>query len=140
MVKPINYSTDNKYVTYEDLVESLEYEVLKEERFGDYEGDLLFVLRDGGKYGYVVIGYGSCSGCDNLEGRLGYDGWTQESHEAVTELRDEIHRSIRWADSLEDLLTLMTPEQTDIHWYGNDDECKSIFARLRTELKEMGNE
>ena len=44
---------------------------------GDYQGTLLFVIGAEGyqpnKYWYVKISYGSCSGCDTLEGIREYD-------------------------------------------------------------------
>jgi len=43
---------------------------------GDYQGTLLFVIAAGGyqpsTYWYVKVSYGSCSGCDTLEGIRGY--------------------------------------------------------------------
>jgi hypothetical protein len=46
---------------------------------GDYQGTLVFVIAAGGyqpsEYWYVKVDYGSCSGCDTLEGiRL----WTDD--------------------------------------------------------------
>jgi hypothetical protein len=44
---------------------------------GDYQGTLLFVIGAKGyqpsDYWYVMIGYGSCSGCDTLQRIRGYD-------------------------------------------------------------------
>lgn len=43
---------------------------------GDYQGTLVFVIAAGGyqpsDYWYVKVGYGSCSGCDTLQGICGY--------------------------------------------------------------------
>ena len=43
---------------------------------GDYQGTLVFVIAGGGyqpwEYWYVKVGYGSCSGCDTLEGIRSY--------------------------------------------------------------------
>lgn len=45
---------------------------------GDYQGTLLFVIGAKGyqpsDYWFVKIYYGSCSGCDTLQGIWGYDG------------------------------------------------------------------
>jgi hypothetical protein len=44
---------------------------------GDYQGTLLFVVADKGyqpsKYWFVKVGYGSCSGCDTLQGICNYE-------------------------------------------------------------------
>ena len=43
---------------------------------GDFQGTLVFVIAAGGyqpwEYWYVKVGYGSCSGCDTLEGIRDY--------------------------------------------------------------------
>lgn len=43
---------------------------------GDYQGTLVFVIASSGyqpdEYWYVKVSYGSCSGCDTLEGIRGY--------------------------------------------------------------------
>jgi len=43
---------------------------------GDYQGTLVYVIGAGGyqpsDYWYVKVDYGSCSGCDTLEGIRGY--------------------------------------------------------------------
>lgn len=44
---------------------------------GDYQGTLLFIIPKGTyqpyEYFYVRVGYGSCSGCDTLEGIRNHD-------------------------------------------------------------------
>mgnify|MGYP000626793927 CR=1 FL=1 len=44
---------------------------------GNYQGTLLFVIAEKGyqpsDYWYVMVGYGSCSGCDTLQSIRGYD-------------------------------------------------------------------
>ena len=44
---------------------------------GDYQGTLLYIIPSGDyqpdSYWYVMVGYGSCSGCDTLEGIWGDD-------------------------------------------------------------------
>lgn len=44
---------------------------------GHYQGTLVFVIAEAGyqpsRYWYVMVAYGSCSGCDTLEGIRKYD-------------------------------------------------------------------
>lgn len=70
--------------SYDDIVKAVvsvvtndDYEAIDPERIhciddGDYQGTLLFVIAAKGyqpsDYWYVKVGYGSCSGCDTLEG------------------------------------------------------------------------
>ena len=45
---------------------------------GNYQGTLIFVIGcsgyQPGRYWYVKVGYGSCSGCDTLQAISGYSG------------------------------------------------------------------
>lgn len=68
---------EEKYDTHS---EEPDYTRIVEVDFGDYQGDLVFVV--GGK-GYqpsadnhwvTDVSYGSCSGCDTLQGITGYSG------------------------------------------------------------------
>lgn len=66
-----------------EAVSDNEYDAISPERIhkiddGDYQGTLLFVIAGRGyqpsNYWYVKVAYGSCSGCDTLEGIHGYSG------------------------------------------------------------------
>ena len=76
---------------------------------GDYQGTLLFVIGDTGyqpsDYWYVKISYGSCSGCDTLEGV----GWWGDE-EAATE------------EQVDDYMTLALHIVQGLKKLGNDDE------------------
>ena len=53
-------------------------ERIEEIDHGSYQGTLVYVIGEEGyspsAYWYVQVAYGSCSGCDTLEGIQGYDG------------------------------------------------------------------
>lgn len=55
--------------SYKDLFVIAGNDILLDETLGSYQGDYLFYLvnKFTGKHGFVVVGYGSCSGCDALE-------------------------------------------------------------------------
>lgn len=74
--------------SYDSMVESWGYEVLVMSSIGDYQGDYLTLVRDGDRYGYVSFSYGSCSGCDAMEGCNNWD--------EVRELSDGIRDGIDW--------------------------------------------
>lgn len=73
-----------------DLIDTFEHEVLVEADDDEYQGSSVVLLRDGDRYGVLVFGWGSCSGCDALQ--------ACDTVEEATELRDELHRSILWFD------------------------------------------
>lgn len=86
--------------TYRDLIDSMQVTVIFEYEVGDYQGDTMYLLQQGwNKYGYLHIGWGSCSGCDALQDVIDYD-WPQ-SKPRVEEFRDELFSRIEWFDSKE---------------------------------------
>lgn len=63
--------TDDEYRTH-----ALDPERIHEIDDGNYQGTLVYVIAEKGyqpsDYYYVGVSYGSCSGCDTLEGIRGY--------------------------------------------------------------------
>lgn len=80
------------------VIAALGYAVLSESVGDDgYQGDIVVILRDGDRYGFVVDGYGSCSGCDAL--------YACEDEASVLEYMRQADASIEWASSLPELHT-----------------------------------
>lgn len=76
---------------YEELLTSgTTWQVVVSESVGDYQGDTYALIRDGKRYGFQVWGYGSCSGCDALEGA--------ETMAELAALRDSLQGDITWFD------------------------------------------
>lgn len=69
----------------------------------DYQGDSFLIYEKDDKYGYLTFGWGSCSGCDALQGC--------NSISEVQELMDRLYSSIEWFDSLDVLKEYF--EETD---------------------------
>lgn len=69
----------------------------------DYQGDSFLIYEKDDKYGYLTFGWGSCSGCDALQGC--------NSISEVQELMDRLYSSIEWFDSLDALKEYF--EETD---------------------------
>ena len=115
---------------YRSLIDSMEYNVLVEVTDDDYQGDSRFLLKDPStnKYGYLIFGWGSCSGCDALE--------DCHSIEEVTQLRDELHAGITWFTTKEE--TKMFFETHDwkgdyMHEEDTEEFVKIAMARLEKE-------
>lgn len=64
---------------YSDLLKMRGWTILHESVFGDWQGDYAITLERNGVYGFIVIGYGSCSGCDAYEAAIPY-----ETHSKLT--------------------------------------------------------
>jgi len=107
--------------SYDELLESVN-PLVKWTVIGDdynYQGDYFYFGELEDKYYYVVIGYGSCSGCDALQGCGGYL--------ELVDLRDDIKRSIREFDSLQDFEKWFE-EHLEDQWYSTDEV--NNFANL----------
>lgn len=102
---------------YRDLIDSFEHEVLVEHMVGNYQGDYLFLLRDGDRYGYLVVGYGSCGGCDALEAAFDTNRYHPDGC-AVTDLRDWLYTQVRWEDSAQAMLEYLSEHDWEGSYYG----------------------
>lgn len=94
MANPATPLPDPLRRTYQSLVESTGCTVVVAESDGDYEGSSLLLLHRGDEYGVLLFGWGSCSGCDALEGC--------ETDADFLELRDQLTNDVRWFGSLTD--------------------------------------
>lgn len=116
---------------YDPLLESFGYEILLQVDDKDYQGDSRVLYRDGTRYGLLIFGWGSCSGCDALQ--------ACGSYEEIEELRKELHDGIRWFDSAEEALKYFEEHDWEGDFYWNDDETKRFInegiALLRKEVK-----
>ena len=95
--KFIIYEPDFTHITanWSELVESFSDEIIMQYSVGDYSGDYYFVIKLKSYYGFVSIAYGSCSGCDALEGC--------ESLDELNSLQNSVWNDIRWFSTLDDL-------------------------------------
>lgn len=97
---------------YDELLASMEFEVLGQTEHGDYQGDTQALVRDGDRYGYLLFGWGSCSGCDALQ--------DCSSVAEATELRDSIAEGIHWFDSAADLRKYLGDRDWALQWLGEE--------------------
>lgn len=77
---------------YRPLVEDLGM-IVVEVADEDYQGDTRYLLKAGPRWGVLINGWGSCSGCDALQ--------SASSYEELEELRREIAGKVRWFDCAE---------------------------------------
>lgn len=111
---------------YVPLLESLGYDILLQVDDKDYQGDSRVLFKDGDRYGVLVFGWGSCSGCDRL---LGCD-----SYKEIDELRDSLDSGIQWGSLAETIAYLQEHDWAgDYCW--NEPETKT-FVEKAIELLE----
>lgn len=124
---------DNDYPSYETIVDSWEYEVLAFETTGSYQGDHEVLLLDsGGRYGFLMIGYGSCSGCDLLEAIIPHSYTETQDWTEVDTFRNDLTGEIQWFDTAEDALTFLRSKiQGDVNsWYSWDREINEVLEKF----------
>lgn len=110
-------------MSYQSLIEECGIRILIENVIGSYDGDLLFFVKRARKFGFVVVGYGSCSGCDSYEAAMDDD--------SLAELGDEIVGAIQWFDSLKGAKKYIGNEyERALNWYfhesGWDDFAREV--------------
>ena len=112
-LKDLVKEDDYSFSSYQALVESYGYEVLDSITLGSYQGDIVMVVGDmAGKYGLLVTGYGSCSGCDALEG-CGTDV------ERLEELRESLCFGVTFSTAAE-LIDLLDRRDWEGQYYGGE--------------------
>lgn len=124
------------------------------EYFGDYQGDIVCIvspqLGDGTEkfwntppfrwrnrvVGLLVIGYGSCSGCDSWEGCDDGYWYTPGSTGAKpgvehAKLIAEILEDVRWFENLDALCAWIVSEDAKrITWVANDSEWPAFVEKV----------
>ena len=130
---------------YEALVQTAGLTVEESCYSGDYQGDLYMIVRDGeGRYGYLVTGYGSCSGCDAYEGSRDDDlyGLPHEDRYDLTlaqiiealptgelvRLRDALVEGVQWVENPADLAVVLAEALAEdakgTRWYYTEPEFR----------------
>lgn len=96
---PNHYENSGKYPegpsNYKPIIQLFGECVVKVDD-DDYSGDSRILYMKVGRPGYLIFGWGSCSGCDSLQ--------MCESYEEIDKLIEELREKIQWFNSKEDAL------------------------------------
>lgn len=106
---------------YGALINSMGFETLLQVDDSDYQGDSRLILRDGNRYGMLIFGWGSCSGCDALQ--------ACESFKEIEELRESLFNSILWYDSKEELHAFIRDRDWDLQYSWHEQETKDFVEQ-----------
>ena len=120
-------------MTYEQYYPSESYDslvasagtIIKDWHIGAWQDDYVYLLKNGNKFGFTVVGYGSCSYCDALEGC--------ENDDQVEELKEEIVKGIFWGTA-EEVENYAINDHAN-RWYYHEHEWKTIKRELKAELR-----
>ncbi len=114
----------DEHYSYEGLIGHFA-KVLVCTTLGSYQGDELFLLQGPpGVFGFLSNGYGSCSGCDSLQG--------SNTLEEKRELAEELARGVQWGGR-EEMLEFLTKHDWEGSYYRDGSEEFVVAARKMLE-------
>lgn len=114
-------------MSYESIIEDQGVEVLNSLYMGDYQGDILMIVRNkAGQFGVLTTGYGSCSGCDALEACYGFK-------EEEDNLARDLINSVIWHDP-ENIIEYLDNKDWEGSYYGQAQELSDFIKEIRKEL------
>lgn len=88
----------------------------------DYQGDTRIMYEKEGKYGFLIFGWGSCSGCDMLQGC--------NSIEEVQDVFDGLVHDTKWFDNLEELKKYFREKDWELDYAWHADETKEFIQKV----------
>lgn len=123
--------TNERYYNYNNLIDSFELDEVFEVEDDDYQGSSYYLFRNEDKYGILIFGWGSCSGCDALEG-IQSDNWKDSTKlvEELTEFRDDLYSSITWR-SRDEMVLYVLEKDFGLEWYGYSDGGRKFIEELK---------
>lgn len=96
--------------------------------YGTWQGDFYLLYRDGSRYGFLRLGYGSCSACDALQGC--------ESYREIQEYADGVELSVNWFESASEALHWFESHDWDGDYDSERDEAATFVSEVKRYLKE----
>lgn len=114
-------------MNYESLVESQGIEVLLSLYMGEYQGDILMLVRNRqGQFGILTAGYGSCSVCDALQA---CDGDADE----YDKLAKNLCGSVIWEEP-ENIIDYLNNKDWEGSYYGRADGLDDFIKEAKETL------
>lgn len=88
----------------------------------DYQGDSRVLYEKDGKYGYLIFGWGSCSGCDALQGC--------STIAEIQDVLDSMVNDIKWFDSLSVLQEYFKSKDWGLEYAWHAQETKRFVSEV----------
>ena len=111
---------------YSLLLESFGYEILIQVDDDDYQCQSRLLFRDKSKYGLLIFGWGSCSGCDSLQ--------ACGSFTEVDELRQLLANDIHWENSNKAMRIWIDNKDWELEYSWHMDETKEFLDQCQVYL------
>ena len=113
------------------MLDSMGYETLLRVDDCDYQGDSRMILRDGSRYGVLIFGWGSCSGCDALQ--------ACDSMKEIDDLRTSLRDSVKWFESQAECLRYFETHDWEGDYCWHADETRQFVLEGKQLLTEAPN-
>lgn len=111
---------------YEPLVEAFGQRVIVAVDVNDYQGDSYRLIADGDepdqRYGILIFGWGSCSGCDALQ--------ACESIDDLQALADSLQSQVQWFSDKEALRRYMEEHDWKGDWSWHQEEMHDFRRQV----------
>jgi hypothetical protein len=112
--------------SYLAAVKALDAKILADEDLGYYQGDHVALIGNDyyadDKVGFLSIGYGSCSGCDEWE--------AAETIAERAEIVTRIISNIKWFEGVDAAKAYVLSPDTELQWYAHDDSWASFVKKV----------
>lgn len=97
----------------------------------DYQGDSRLLYKKEDMYGYLQFGWGSCSGCDALQGC--------ETYEDLQRLSDSLETSIQWK-TLQEMKDFFDKHDWEGDYSWHESEQKLFIQKCKDYLNEISKQ
>ena len=88
----------------------------------DWQGDSRLMYKKDDKYGYLIFGWGSCSGCDALQA-------CRKINE-IQSLINSLVEGVKWFDSLEELKKHFSERDWELQYSWHQKETKDFVEQV----------
>lgn len=107
---------------YIALIKDAGLDVIDYLAMGGYQGDLIVIVKKADKFGMIVTGYGSCSGCDVLQA-------CYNNKKKLKQLQKELCDKVIWKD-ITPFITYLKKKDWRSEYYYGEQELPPFIAHV----------
>ena len=116
------YKDKGYWYDYQPMLEEFG-EILVQVDEDNYQGDSYLLYKRDNQYGFLIFGWGSCSGCDALQ--------SCDNINEVQELMNQLYSDIKWFDSLEEVKKYLSKDAIqELKYYYRTTEFKQFKKQV----------
>lgn len=119
------YGKEKYWYDYQPMINAFGNVVVQVDD-NDYQGDSRVLYDNDGRIGWLIFGWGSCSGCDALQ--------ACDTIDEVQKLCNELQDDIKWFDNKEEALLWVNGRDHEAEWYWHCDESRDFLQKVKDYL------